>query len=61
VALDAPASTTHLARSLGMTTGAVGDHLAVLRRAGLLRRARDGRSVLYERTPLGDAMAGAAS
>jgi DNA-binding transcriptional ArsR family regulator len=59
-ALDAPASTTQLARSLDMATGAVGDHLTVLRKAGLLRRARDGRSVLYQRTPLGDALTSAA-
>jgi DNA-binding transcriptional ArsR family regulator len=59
-ALDAPASTTQLARSLTMATGAVGDHLSVLRRAGLVRRARDGRAVLYQRTALGDAMTGAA-
>ncbi|NUO60149.1 MAG: winged helix-turn-helix transcriptional regulator [Hamadaea sp.] len=58
LALDDPASTTQLARSLGLATGAVGDHLAVLLRAGLVRRARDGRSVLYGRTPLGDALAG---
>ncbi|GAA1708802.1 DUF5937 family protein [Fodinicola feengrottensis] len=57
VALEAPASTTQLARSLGFATGAVGDHLTVLRRAGLLDRARAGRSVLYRRTPLGDALA----
>jgi len=56
-ALDDPASTTQLARSLGLATGAVGDHLGVLLRAGLVRRARDGRSVLYARTPLGDALA----
>jgi DNA-binding transcriptional ArsR family regulator len=60
-ALTEPASTTQLARSLGLATGAVGDHLRVLHRAGLLRRARDGRSVLYIRTPLGDALAAPSS
>jgi DNA-binding transcriptional ArsR family regulator len=56
VSLAEPASTTQLARSLGLAPGAVGDHLAVLRRAGLLRRARSGRSVLYYRSPLGDTL-----
>jgi DNA-binding transcriptional ArsR family regulator len=57
LALDTPASTTQLARSLGLAVGAVGDHLTVLRRAGLLDRTRAGRSVLYHRTPIGDALA----
>lgn len=55
--LSSPASTTQLARSLGLAPGAVGDHLTVLRRAGLLDRARTGASVLYRRTALGDALA----
>ena len=59
-ALDQPASTTQLARSLGLATGAVGDHLTTLHRAGLLTKARSGRSVLYRRTPLADALISAA-
>jgi DNA-binding transcriptional ArsR family regulator len=55
-ALDEPASTTHLANALELAIGAVGDHLAVLRRAGLVDRGRSGRSVPYRRTALGDAL-----
>jgi DNA-binding transcriptional ArsR family regulator len=58
-ALADPASTTQLARALDLAPGAVGDHLAVLLRAGLLDRSRSGRSVVYRRTPLGDALAAA--
>jgi DNA-binding transcriptional ArsR family regulator len=53
-ALAAPASTSQLVGLLGMTLGAVGDHLAVLRGTGLVTRARAGRLVLYRRTALGD-------
>lgn len=58
--LATPASTTQLVRSTGYALGAVGDHLRVLREAGLVTRARAGRSVVYRRTPIGDAVAAGA-
>lgn len=38
----------------GYGLGSVGGHLRVLLDAGLVRRRRSGRSVLYYRTPAGD-------
>ncbi|MER5596497.1 DUF5937 family protein [Streptomyces sp. NPDC002265] len=52
--LAEPASTTELAHRLGVTPGAVSQHLAVLYDAGLLSRTRSGRIVRYTRTRLGD-------
>ncbi len=60
VALDEATSTTQLVASLHQTLGGVGDHLAALRGAGLVTRGRSGRSVLYRRTPVGDALVASA-
>lgn len=54
VALETPASSTELASRLGVTPTAVNQHLRALRDGGLLVGVRDGRSVLYRRSPLGD-------
>jgi DNA-binding transcriptional ArsR family regulator len=61
LALEEPASTTQLAVILGQSVGGIGGHLAVLRDAGLITRARSGRSVLYTRTAAADALTAAAS
>ncbi|MFB4306596.1 ArsR/SmtB family transcription factor [Actinomadura sp. GTD37] len=52
--LGEPLPTVELARRLNVTPSAVSQHLRVLHAAGLLTRARDGRHVLYRRSPLGD-------
>jgi DNA-binding transcriptional ArsR family regulator len=57
-ALRSPATTTDLARALGVTPSAVSQHLAVLRENGLVARERSGRVVLYLTTPLGAALLG---
>ncbi|MFF9395897.1 DUF5937 family protein [Streptomyces griseoluteus] len=56
-ALDDPASTTALAHRLGLAASSVSSHLSVLRDSGLLTSRRYGHQVLYERTPLGMALA----
>jgi len=54
--LDQPAGTTDLAALSRLPIGSVGNHLRVLLDAGAVTRRRSGRSVLYWRTPLGDAL-----
>jgi len=55
-ALGTPMSTTQLVAVTGLGLGSVGNHLKVLLDARLVRRDRAGRSVLYHRTPTGDAL-----
>jgi hypothetical protein len=57
-ALDAPRSTTELARALELSPGSVSQHLGVLHTAGLVNAHRVGRSVLYVRSPLGQELQG---
>ena len=52
--LEVPATTTELARRLRMSPAGVSAHLRVLARAGLAATTREGRTVLYNRTPLGE-------
>lgn len=52
--LAVPATTVELARDLGVTPSAVSQHLAALLAGRLVARERQGRSVLYLRTPVAD-------
>jgi len=54
--LAAPATTGTLAARLGITAGAVSQHLNVLRAAGLVATRRDGRALMHLRTMRGDAL-----
>ncbi|WP_053694356.1 ArsR/SmtB family transcription factor [Streptomyces sp. WM6372] len=56
--LGEPLPTVEIARRFGVTPSAVSRHLRVLHATGLVSRARDGRQVLYRRSPLGDRSAG---
>jgi DNA-binding transcriptional ArsR family regulator len=55
-ALVEPRTTTELAAMLGKTPSAVNQQLHELRRAGLVRSARSGKSVLYSFTASGQAL-----
>jgi DNA-binding transcriptional ArsR family regulator len=56
--LDAPRTTTDLAERLEMTPGGVSQHLSALRDSGLVSARRNGRQVLYFRSPLADELVG---
>jgi DNA-binding transcriptional ArsR family regulator len=53
-AMDEPITTSQLAAALGTAVSNVSEHLAVLRRGGLVTGERDGIRVLYRRTETGD-------
>jgi DNA-binding transcriptional ArsR family regulator len=55
--LAAPRSTAELAVRLSLSPATASHHLSALREAGLVTGRREGRAVLYARTPLGDALA----
>ncbi|MET9270169.1 helix-turn-helix domain-containing protein [Kribbella sp. NPDC003557] len=50
---ELPRTTTWLARRIGVSPGTVSDHLSVLAASGIVTSHREGRRVLYTRTPLG--------
>ncbi|WP_323374088.1 helix-turn-helix domain-containing protein [Plantactinospora alkalitolerans] len=54
--LDLPMSTTQLACQLNLAAPTLSVHLKALHGAGIVSAGRDGRSVLYQRTPLGDSL-----
>lgn len=58
VALAELSDTPTLARQLGVTPGAVSQHLRVLRDAGLVRTQKTGRTALHLRTAKADALLG---
>ncbi|SBT38727.1 ArsR/SmtB family transcription factor [Micromonospora narathiwatensis] len=60
-ALDAPRSTTELARRTGLSPAGVSQHLTALRAAGLVVTHRHGRSLLSSRTAVAEALLSASA
>ncbi|MGW9211982.1 ArsR/SmtB family transcription factor [Embleya sp. NPDC055664] len=56
IRLDTPKSTSQLVALTGQGLGSVGRHLRILLDAHLVLRRRAGRSVLYYRSPTGEAL-----
>ncbi|MBV6696934.1 helix-turn-helix domain-containing protein [Kitasatospora aureofaciens] len=54
--LEAPASTTELARRTGLSVAGVSQHLTALRAAGLTSAHRAGHTVLYARTAVAESL-----
>ncbi|MCW3844912.1 winged helix-turn-helix domain-containing protein [Micromonospora yasonensis] len=59
--LDAPRSTTELARRTGLSPAGVSQHLTTLRAAGLVVTHRQGRSLLSSRTAVAEALLSASA
>ena len=59
--LDLPMSTTQLVCHLQLTAPTLNVHLKMLQAAGIVSARRDGRTVLYSRTALGDGLVSAAA
>jgi DNA-binding transcriptional ArsR family regulator len=57
--LELPMSTTQLAAQVELAAPTLNVHLKSLQAAGILTSRRDGRAVLYRRTPLGDQLVAA--
>lgn len=57
--LELPMSTTQLAAQVELAPPTLNVHLKSLQAAGILSARRDGRAVLYQRTPLGDQLVAA--
>jgi hypothetical protein len=55
-----PRTTTQVAADAGLAVSTASHHLSVLRDAGLVASRRDGSRMLHLRTPLGEALVGAA-
>jgi DNA-binding transcriptional ArsR family regulator len=53
-----PATTTELGRRLGLSAPTISEHLRALYAAGLVTRARAGRTVLYVRSATGTGLFG---
>lgn len=56
----APRTTSQVAADVGLALSTASHHLTVLRDAGLVASRRDGARMLHLRTPLGEALVGAA-
>ena len=54
--LSRPATSTQLARLLGLSLGTVSSHLAVLRETGIVAGTRAGRTVIYRLTDRGETL-----